>query len=77
MSRGGSGRLPSHSPKQEPRTGVDPVSQAGHTDTLKNTLPEVDTYIETAAEFAQPILKRLRQLFHQACPEIQESIKWS
>jgi len=44
---------------------------------MKNTLPEVDAYIEKSAEFAQPILSKLRGLFHQACPEIEESIKWS
>lgn len=44
---------------------------------MKNTIPEVDAYIDQAPDFAQPILKKLRRLFHQACPEIQESIKWS
>jgi uncharacterized protein YdeI (YjbR/CyaY-like superfamily) len=45
--------------------------------TMKNTLPEVDRYIEQAADFAKPILKRLRKLFHQACPQIREEMKWS
>lgn len=44
---------------------------------MKNTLPDVDAYIENSAEFARPILRKLRGLFHQACPEIEESIKWS
>lgn len=44
---------------------------------MKNTIPEVEAYIDQAPDFAQPILKKLRRLFHQACPEIQESIKWS
>lgn len=44
---------------------------------MKNTIPEVDTYIDEAAEFARPILRRLRRLFHRACPDIQETIKWS
>ena len=44
---------------------------------MKNTLPEVDAYIEAAADFARPILVRLRALYHRACPEIEESIKWS
>ena len=39
--------------------------------------PRVDTYIEKAAPFAQPILTHLRKLMHQACPRITESIKWS
>lgn len=45
--------------------------------TLKNASPEFDAYIEKAAPFARPILKRIRRLFHQACPEIQEVMKWS
>ena len=44
---------------------------------MANTIPQVDAYIEKSAEFAQPILIKLRSLFHQACPEIEESIKWS
>lgn len=43
---------------------------------MKNTLPEVDAYIERSADFAKPILKRLRKLFHQASPQIHEEIKW-
>lgn len=43
---------------------------------MANKIPEVDTYIEKAAEFARPILKKIRALFHQASPKIQESIKW-
>jgi hypothetical protein len=41
-----------------------------------NLSPEFDAYIANAAKFAQPILKRIRKLFHQACPEIQEELKW-
>lgn len=44
---------------------------------MKHTLPEVDAYIDRSADFAKPILVRVRSLFHQACPEIEESIKWS
>jgi uncharacterized protein YdeI (YjbR/CyaY-like superfamily) len=39
--------------------------------------PEIDAYIEKSAPFAQPILKRLRKLIHAACPDVEESIKWS
>ncbi|MBI5761600.1 MAG: YdeI/OmpD-associated family protein [Planctomycetales bacterium] len=45
--------------------------------TSKHTSPEVDAYIANAAPFAKPILKRIRRLFHAACPEIRETIKWS
>jgi uncharacterized protein YdeI (YjbR/CyaY-like superfamily) len=36
----------------------------------------IDSYINSAAEFAKPILTHLRQLVHKACPEVQETIKW-
>ena len=38
--------------------------------------PRVDAYIEKAAPFAQPVLKHIRKLMHQACPRITESVKW-
>jgi hypothetical protein len=38
--------------------------------------PAVSAYIQRAAPFARPILKRIRSLFHRACPGIEESIKW-
>ena len=37
----------------------------------------VDTYIESAAPFAQPLLVHLRELLHTAVPGVQEAIKWS
>ena len=36
----------------------------------------VDAYIARSAGFAKPILTRLRKLVHQACPEVEETIKW-
>ncbi len=36
----------------------------------------VDAYIAKSAEFAKPILKHLRSLVHEACPEVTETIKW-
>ncbi len=44
---------------------------------MKNTDARVDRYIDKSAEFAQPILKYLREIIHQACPEVTETIKWS
>ncbi len=38
--------------------------------------PQIDAYIEKSQPFARPILKKLRRLLHQACPEIQETLKW-
>jgi uncharacterized protein YdeI (YjbR/CyaY-like superfamily) len=39
--------------------------------------PEVEAYIAKSAEFARPILEKIRTLFHAACPEIEETMKWS
>jgi uncharacterized protein YdeI (YjbR/CyaY-like superfamily) len=36
----------------------------------------VDAYIESSPEFARPILIRLRELIHAACPDVSETIKW-
>jgi uncharacterized protein YdeI (YjbR/CyaY-like superfamily) len=38
--------------------------------------PDVDKYIAKSADFAQPILEKLRALYHKACPRIEETIKW-
>jgi hypothetical protein len=38
--------------------------------------PRIDAYIAKSAEFARPILTRLRELVHAACPDATESIKW-
>lgn len=38
--------------------------------------PRIDAYIAKSAEFAQPILQRLRDVVHQACPDVEETIKW-
>jgi len=38
--------------------------------------PRVDAYIEKSADFAKPILKRLRKLVHSGCPEVEETMKW-
>lgn len=39
--------------------------------------PRVDQYIARSAEFARPILKRLRKVVHAACPAVEETMKWS
>jgi uncharacterized protein YdeI (YjbR/CyaY-like superfamily) len=36
----------------------------------------IDTYISKAQPFAQPILTKLRELVHKACPDVNETIKW-
>lgn len=37
----------------------------------------VDAYIAKSAPFAQPILMQLREVIHEAAPEVEEVIKWS
>jgi hypothetical protein len=44
---------------------------------MKNRNPQVDAYIAKSADFAQPILTKARNLFHKACPDIEEAMKWS
>ncbi len=39
--------------------------------------PRIDGYIDRAAPFARPILIRLRAAVRAACPDVEESIKWS
>ncbi len=44
---------------------------------MPTTDPRVDVYIEEAKDFARPILVHIRELVHQACPDVVETIKWS
>lgn len=37
----------------------------------------IDAYIAKSAEFARPILNHLREVVHSACPECEETLKWS
>lgn len=39
--------------------------------------PRIDAYIAKSADFAQPILAHLRDVIHAACPDVEETIKWS
>ncbi len=43
----------------------------------QNFNPQVDAYLAKAKPFAQPILNHLREIVHKACPEVEETIKWS
>ena len=38
--------------------------------------PRVDAYIARQADFARPILEHVRAAVHEACPEVEETIKW-
>ena len=37
----------------------------------------VDAYIAKAAPFSRPILTHLRDVVHETCPDVEETIKWS
>jgi uncharacterized protein YdeI (YjbR/CyaY-like superfamily) len=39
--------------------------------------PRIDAYIAKSAEFAKPILAHLRAVVHVACPDVEETMKWS
>lgn len=34
--------------------------------------PRIDAYIQEAAAFAQPILRHLRAVVHEACPDVED-----
>jgi len=38
--------------------------------------PRVDAYIAKSAEFARPVLNRLRKAVHAGCPGVEETLKW-
>ncbi len=37
----------------------------------------IDAYIAASPTFAQPILVHLREVIHGACPDVEETMKWS
>lgn len=39
--------------------------------------PRIDAYIEKSAGFARPILTHIRAIVHEACPNVEETMKWS
>ena len=39
--------------------------------------PRIDAYIAKAPEFAKPILTQIRDVVHDACPGVEEDLKWS
>ena len=42
-----------------------------------STDARIDSYIARQADFARPILEHLRAAVHSACPEAEETLKWS
>lgn len=49
--------------------------------TEPKSMPEfdkrIDAYIEKSQDFVRPILEHLRKLVHKACPDVEETLKWS
>ena len=39
--------------------------------------PRIDAYIARQQDFAKPILTHLRAMLHEACPDGEETLKWS
>jgi uncharacterized protein YdeI (YjbR/CyaY-like superfamily) len=39
--------------------------------------PRIDAYIAKQKPFAQPILAHIREVVHAACPDVEETLKWS
>ncbi|MDR0803443.1 YdeI/OmpD-associated family protein [Fluviicola sp.] len=44
---------------------------------MKQSDDRISAYIAKSADFAQPILTRLRETVHTFCPEVEEGWKWS
>lgn len=43
---------------------------------MPTTDERIDAYIAKSNDFAQPILEHLRAVVHEACPEVEETMKW-
>lgn len=43
---------------------------------MPNQDKRVDAFIASAQPFAKPILRHIRELVHDVCPDVEESIKW-
>ena len=37
----------------------------------------IDAYIAKSQDFAKPILRHIRERVHEACPDVEETMKWS
>ena len=44
---------------------------------MSATDKRIDAYIARSADFAKPILAHLRAVVHEACPDVEETMKWS
>lgn len=44
---------------------------------MATTDPRIDAYIAKSPKFAKPILTHIRTVVHTACPDVEETMKWS
>jgi uncharacterized protein YdeI (YjbR/CyaY-like superfamily) len=58
-------------------TGAADWVRSSRSATMGTRDPRVDAYIAKAADFAKPVLRRLRDAVHSACPDVEETMKWS
>ena len=56
---------------------IEMIQKIPHPAAVPKKDPRIDDYIARAADFAKPILIRVRKLIHGACPQVEETIKWS
>lgn len=53
------------------------VFNAAIFDRMPTLDPRIDAYIAQSADFAKPILAHIREVIHAACPQVEETMKWS
>ncbi len=44
---------------------------------MSNYNADITKYIDCSADFAKPILTKLREIIHKACPDVEEKLSWS
>ena len=44
---------------------------------MGNRDPRIDAYIAKQQEFAKPILRYVRDVIHEGCPQCEEDLKWN
>src|SRR5690348_859988 len=64
-------------PNGTPGIRIENFKRLYHAPAMPKRDARVDTYIARSADFAKPILNRIRKLVHAACPEVEETIKWN
>ena len=56
---------------------LQPALAPGTEDDMGTRDPRIDAYIAKSADFAKPVLTHLREVVHAACPQVEETMKWS